>query len=295
MVGPRKVNCPPTDLTDLSLRATVVIPSDLLRHQVEEVLGWIGGRLTLVQSLQQALGPSHRHAICLVESHVLLARDAGDPILKDLHDPRRPPFVVLLRPTEAHSLSTVVPPGVPCIVPRELERLPKILLRIHTEAWKSRVIAAIRGAQHLPLALRQAGLAVVSMQMPADPGGEHFLRSVSSIAGAIGVSREHLSRLSNARGINFRRLADSWCSLLALTEVVVSDSTLTNIAMRLGYSWQSGLVNLFRRQLLCSPTEALRTPLPVHLDRWVNTELRRLVEPGLGGRAAHLVRQGHES
>jgi hypothetical protein len=151
--------------------------------------------------------------------------------------------------------------------------LPAELFRLRLRRWKEGLVGRIRTASHLPFALREALIAVVRQEFPEDLDAAEFRRTVGWAAQRVGVSREHLSRLAYSASVDFRSFADSFASVLAVAGHKLNGAPWSDLAIRMGFRWQSGLTMLVRRGLGQTPTAALDLPLDELLERWERLEL----------------------
>lgn len=153
-------------------------------------------------------------------------------------------------------------------VPPDAKTLPERVMRMKLQSWRDRMVSRIRAARYPPFLLREALVLLLRQGVSEDFG--HRLRTVTAVAERLGVRRETLSRLSSAHRIQIPDFADACLIVGVLSEAAIAKTPWVELSIRLGYAWQSGLVELVKRGLGVAPGEAKHVWLG-NLARWWET------------------------
>jgi AraC-like DNA-binding protein len=145
------------------------------------------------------------------------------------------------------------PPGEVCVVPVDLPLLPRRIAWVRFDAWKSRVRTQLRDLTHLPLALRAALVAALDQRIPVWIENGETIHTVEAVARKIGVSRGYLSRTAGSDGVALAAYLDACNALNAIAEAEIEERSWGEVAVRMGYSWQSGLTQLLKRGMGVTP------------------------------------------
>ncbi|MGD2124117.1 MAG: hypothetical protein PVJ76_20375 [Gemmatimonadota bacterium] len=173
------------------------------------------------------------------------------------------------------------PTGEVCVMPVDLPLLPKEIAWARLDAWKAHVRAQLRGLTHLPLALREALVVVLDQRIPLWNENGQTIHTVGAVARRIGVSREHLSRAAGGKEFGLPAYLDACNALNALAEAEIEERSWSEVAVRMGYSWQSGLTQLLKRGLGVIPTGARTRSLEEWVLWWEHHVLKPLLVDGL--------------
>ena len=169
-------------------------------------------------------------------------------------------------------------------MPVDLPLLPRRIAWARFDAWKAGVRSQLRGLTHLPLALRQALVEALDQRIPLWVENGETIHSIEAIARRAGVSRGYLSRAAGSEGVDLLAYLDACNAINALAEVQIEARSWSEVAVRMGYAWQSGLTRLVRRGTGVTPRVA-RTR---SLGEWVAWWERHVLEPLLpDGHADH--------
>lgn len=144
--------------------------------------------------------------------------------------------------------------------------LPQTVFEARIAAWREGVAARIRGAAHLPFVVREALVTVLMQDFPPDVEEREVLHTIARTARAVGVRREHLSRLMHSAKLNFRTFTDSFLSVRAIAAHELGGSSWTALATRLGFESPSALTSLVKRGAGVCPSVAAECRA---IDEWL--------------------------
>jgi len=249
--------------------------SALLQRRVERVLAgsgleiWVPGHIDDLGQFPEEIG------VVVLEGR-LLSQGAHRKALVRLKKPlSHLRAIVLLQNREAVPHPPSFPPSEVCAIPWELQSLRRRIEWARLDAWKFRVNHKIRHLSHLPTSLQEALVAALNQRVPLGIGDREMLRTEEAIARKIKVSRERLSRAAGVKGISLPSFLGACNALNALAELKIERRSLNEVAIRMGYSGQSGLTELLKRTIAVAPKDARSRPLV----EWVRWWERHVLKP----------------
>jgi len=252
-----------------------LIESDLLRKKVERVLLSSDLETWTPQCVNDLARFPQEAGVVVLEGRLLSQRAFRKALgrlrvpVPHLHG------IVLLRSEEAVLRLPSNPPGEPCMVPGDLPLLTRRIGWARLDAWKSRVRRQLRAHSHLPPTLQQGLVAALGQKIPRCLETEETIHTINAVARKIGVSREYLSRAAGAEGIGLASYLDACNALNALAEAEIEERSWSEVAVRMGYSWHTGLTELLKRSLGVPPKFARSRSL----GEWVLWWERHVLEP----------------
>lgn len=229
-------------------RVPLITASDVLAYRVGRALRTHGLDVRRVASAAEIqMLPKHDHSVLVLTVPALRQAEVSEAV-DEIRTLQYDLSFVLLAHSEELTLADHSSDQCDiCLLPFELGILPRRILRLRFECWRTQVVRRIRAAGQLPYALREALVSIVRQQMPPAGVAGRRLRTVGAIARHVGVSRGHLSRTANAQKWNLPKLADGYLAVLALYSHEVGGHSWDAVAWRLGYQSQAGLNRVMMR------------------------------------------------